>query len=323
MTRSPENDVKKGPWSIEEDQKLIEYIQKHGQGNWQTLPKKAGLNRCGKSCRLRWTNYLRPGIKRGGFSAEEEATIIALHKELGNKWSRIAAHLPKRTDNEIKNFWNTHLKKKLLKRGIDPTTHKSIPDFNLLNLLQAQLLSVSNLYNFINPLDPALNYNLQANSKDFVKIQILQKLMQVINPNPTQYFQGNSNLGDLIQHNTDLTIDPLQAESMIAGFSNISPLLNQQHTSTSNSLPCFDGEMIPSPILDDNVKDYPSNTYNSEYSLPSLVSVTPDSSIFNNLESIEQSHIPTEASEQSSVFDALENLVNDEASSSFWKYILG
>ncbi|KAL4344108.1 transcription factor MYB74-like [Arachis ipaensis] len=118
------NGLKKGPWTPEEDQKLIDYIQKHEHGKWRTLPKNAGLKRCGKSCRLRWANYLRPDIKRGRFSFEEEEMIIQLHTVLGNKWSTIAANLPGRTDNEIKNYWNTHIKKKLLKMGIDPITHK-------------------------------------------------------------------------------------------------------------------------------------------------------------------------------------------------------
>jgi myb proto-oncogene protein len=89
----------------------------------------AGLNRCGKSCRLRWTNYLRPDIKRGKFSQEEEQTILHLHSVLGNKWSAIATHLPGRTDNEIKNFWNTHLKKRLIQMGFDPMTHRPRTDF--------------------------------------------------------------------------------------------------------------------------------------------------------------------------------------------------
>ncbi|KAL4304596.1 hypothetical protein GQ457_10G029020 [Hibiscus cannabinus] len=116
--------LKRGPWTAEEDEILTAYIQKHGHGSWRALPEKAGLGRCGKSCRLRWINYLRPDIKRGKFSLQEEQTIIQLHALLGNRWSAMAAHLPKRTDNEIKNHWNTHLKKRLIKLGIDPMTHK-------------------------------------------------------------------------------------------------------------------------------------------------------------------------------------------------------
>jgi len=105
--------VKKGPWTLDEDQILVSYINKHGHGNWRALPKQAGLLRCGKSCRLRWTNYLRPDLKRGNFSPEEEDHIIKLHQLIGNRWSTIASYLPGRTDNEIKNVWSTRLKKRL------------------------------------------------------------------------------------------------------------------------------------------------------------------------------------------------------------------
>ncbi|XWS47999.1 hypothetical protein CRYUN_Cryun13aG0034200 [Craigia yunnanensis] len=118
--------LKKGAWTAEEDQKLIAYIQKHGEGGWRSLPEKAGLQRCGKSCRLRWANYLRPDIKRGDFTSEEDQTITELHAALGNRWAAIARHLPKRTDNEIKNYWNAHLKKRLANMGIDPVTHKPV-----------------------------------------------------------------------------------------------------------------------------------------------------------------------------------------------------
>ncbi|CAO2835081.1 unnamed protein product [Amaranthus hypochondriacus] len=127
MGRSPCCDkvgLKKGPWTSEEDELLVKYINQHGHGNWRSLPKNAGLLRCGKSCRLRWTNYLRPDIKRCPFTLEEEKLVIQLHAILGNRWAAIAAQLPGRTDNEIKNLWNTHLKKRLISMGIDPQTHE-------------------------------------------------------------------------------------------------------------------------------------------------------------------------------------------------------
>uniref|UniRef100_A0A0E0L590 Uncharacterized protein n=1 Tax=Oryza punctata TaxID=4537 RepID=A0A0E0L590_ORYPU len=148
--------LRKGLWSPEEDEKLYNHIIRHGVGCWSSVPKLAGkhsnatptarsiaiadlasligliwfwvgrLQRCGKSCRLRWINYLRPDLKRGSFSQQEEDLIVALHEILGNRWSQIASHLPGRTDNEIKNFWNSCLKKKLRQRGLDPATHKPI-----------------------------------------------------------------------------------------------------------------------------------------------------------------------------------------------------
>ncbi|KAK4374569.1 hypothetical protein RND71_005246 [Anisodus tanguticus] len=105
--------VKKGPWTPEEDIILVSYIQEHNPGNWRNVPTNTGLLRCSKSCRLRWTNYLRPGIKRGNFTEHEEKMIIHLQALLGNRWAAIASYLPQRTDNDIKNYWNTHLKKKL------------------------------------------------------------------------------------------------------------------------------------------------------------------------------------------------------------------
>ncbi|CAN4113819.1 unnamed protein product [Withania somnifera] len=118
--------LKRGPWTPEEDEILTNYVSKEGEGRWRTLPKKAGLLRCGKSCRLRWMNYLRPSVKRGHISEDEEDLILRLHRLLGNRWSLIAGRIPGRTDNEIKNYWNTHLTKKLMSQGIDPRTHKPL-----------------------------------------------------------------------------------------------------------------------------------------------------------------------------------------------------
>ncbi|KAL5217999.1 hypothetical protein ABZP36_018683 [Zizania latifolia] len=149
--------LNRGAWTATEDDMLVSYIAEHGEGKWGSLPKRAGLKRCGKSCRLRWLNYLRPGIKRGNISVDEEDLIVRLHTLLGNrpelhhrrldkrmpppdvalffrmgkrsanivqcKWSLIAGRLPGRTDNEIKNYWNSTLSKKVLQRNTSSIHH--------------------------------------------------------------------------------------------------------------------------------------------------------------------------------------------------------
>ncbi|KAJ1263983.1 hypothetical protein BS78_09G228400 [Paspalum vaginatum] len=122
MGRAPccdKSSVKRGPWSPEEDEQLRSYVQRHGiGGNWIALPQKAGLNRCGKSCRLRWLNYLRPDIKHGGYTEQEDRIIWSLYSSIGSRWSIIASKLPGRTDNDVKNYWNTKLKKKAMAAAV-------------------------------------------------------------------------------------------------------------------------------------------------------------------------------------------------------------
>ncbi|CAB4296591.1 unnamed protein product [Prunus armeniaca] len=110
--RCDKDGLSKGAWTALEDQILIDYVKDHGEGRWGKLSRETGLKRCGKSCRLRWLNYLRPEIKRGNITEDEEDLIIRLHKLLGNRWTLIAGRLPGRTDNEIKNYWNSVLRKK-------------------------------------------------------------------------------------------------------------------------------------------------------------------------------------------------------------------
>ncbi|KAM0882135.1 hypothetical protein ACQ4PT_032509 [Festuca glaucescens] len=180
MGRSPccdgEAGVKKGPWTPEEDKLLVDYIQEKGHGSWRRLPKLAGLNRCGKSCRLRWTNYLRPDIKRGRFADDEEKLIIHLHSILGNKWSSIATKLPGRTDNEIKNYWNTHLRKKLLGMGIDPVTHRPRTDLSLLAGLPGLLAAAGNNFGGAG----AWDMNALRLQADAAKFQLLQGLVRAL-----------------------------------------------------------------------------------------------------------------------------------------------
>ncbi|XP_071722392.1 transcription factor MYB1-like [Rutidosis leptorrhynchoides] len=131
MGRSPccsKEGLNRGAWTALEDKILSAYIKAHGEGKWRNLPKRAGLKRCGKSCRLRWLNYLRPDIKRGNISPDEEELIIRLHNLLGNRWSLIAGRLPGRTDNEIKNYWNTNLGKKIKNQQSPPISPQASCD---------------------------------------------------------------------------------------------------------------------------------------------------------------------------------------------------
>ncbi|KAK1305348.1 Myb-related protein Hv1 [Acorus calamus] len=128
MGRSPcceKAHTNKGAWTKEEDERLIAHIRVHGEGCWRSLPKAAGLLRCGKSCRLRWINYLRPDLKRGNFTEEEDELIIKLHSLLGNKWADTG---------------RTHIERRRIFRGEeqrerggddDDDEGEGIPDLNL------------------------------------------------------------------------------------------------------------------------------------------------------------------------------------------------
>lgn len=114
-----EDDLRKGPWTVEEDSLLMDYVNTHGEGRWNSLARHAGLKRSGKSCRLRWLNYLRPNVRRGNITLEEQLLILQLHSRWGNRWSKIAEYLPGRTDNEIKNYWRTRVQKQAKQLNCD------------------------------------------------------------------------------------------------------------------------------------------------------------------------------------------------------------
>lgn len=118
------SEMRRGPWTLEEDNLLIQYISCHGEGRWNSLAKSSGLNRTGKSCRLRWLNYLKPDIKRGNLTPQEQLLILELHSKWGNRWSKIAQHLPGRTDNEIKNYWRTRVQKQARQLKVDSNSDK-------------------------------------------------------------------------------------------------------------------------------------------------------------------------------------------------------
>ncbi|KAK4747484.1 hypothetical protein SAY87_014070 [Trapa incisa] len=215
--------LKKGPWDADEDKKLADYIKNHGTGSWISLPKLAGLNRCGKSCRLRWINYLRPDIKRGGFTEEEERTILRLHAILGNKWSAIAMQLPGRTDNEIKNFWNTHLKKKLVRMGCDPMTHEPRTDIMACLKLLAMANDLRNSSSSSSLIGQSSQFDANAIKLQYLNKHLLQSSVDaaaassLVNSTSLSHLllllQGNSILNSLSQMGNQPSF-PLGATTM-------------------------------------------------------------------------------------------------------------
>ncbi|KAG2318271.1 hypothetical protein Bca4012_069357 [Brassica carinata] len=309
MGRSPccdESGLKKGPWTPEEDQKLINHIRKHGHGSWRALPKQAGLNRCGKSCRLRWTNYLRPDIKRGNFTAEEDQTIINLHSLLGNKWSSIAGHLPGRTDNEIKNYWNTHLRKKLLQMGIDPVTHR--PRTDHLNVLAAlpQILAAANFNNLW-----TLNQNIQLDATSVAKAQLLHSMIQVLNHTSSSFLDIHHTNSNIVGHSSFFENRPNISENLYDPTQRLSHNDHQPVDSFSSPIGVFshqdDQDMIPplvSASLDESkqtqmmIKNKEILKHNDHTSNPSSTST------------FTQDHQPWC------------DIIDHEASDSYWKEII-
>ncbi|KAJ6844249.1 myb-related protein MYBAS2-like isoform X2 [Iris pallida] len=167
-----EEDMRKGPWTEQEDMQLVCYVGLFGERRWDFIAKVSGLNRTGKSCRLRWVNYLHPGLKRGRITPQEERLILELHARWGNRWSRIARKLPGRTDNEIKNYWRTHMRKKAQerKKSSSPSSSSSSSSLSCISSLDEPPLQVENKRFESSSLTTALGENIGVKGYPMDKI---------------------------------------------------------------------------------------------------------------------------------------------------------
>ncbi|KAK7411498.1 hypothetical protein VNO78_02932 [Psophocarpus tetragonolobus] len=247
MVRSPceKINVKRGVWTTEEDTKKLAFGSKHGSGNWSSVPKKARHKRCGKSCRLRWTNCPRPDPKSDNFTTQEEDLIIKLHAAIGSRWSIIAQQLPGRTDNDVKNYWNTKLKKKLSQMGIDPVTHKPfsklIADYGNIGGCQKPSTRIGSFNKELKNAMMSKSEPHQTLKQGFTNINNQPKLPHKMETTGNDFLLNRTH-----SDNVSMNLNQFQAMPMVSGASNCIDFENETIPASMFGEDCLSKTSSPS-----------------------------------------------------------------------------
>ncbi|KAI3712966.1 hypothetical protein L1987_71536 [Smallanthus sonchifolius] len=248
--------LRKGAWTAEEDMLLKKCIEKFGEGKWHLVPLRAGLNRCRKSCRLRWTNYLRPNIKRGDFDEDEVDLILRLHKLLGNRWSLIAGRIPGRTANDVKNYWNTHVRPRHKQQKEDQLEVGEPSEHTMVTVFKPQPRAISKTFNLSPHITTHYTSNLTTLSNDGIDNALKITPGLVSSPSVSNGKNINAYLDELFD-DQEKELDEIELDEIgwsFGGFSEVGEGLDvMEQEDGQNSLFDFPIEEVDMwDILDSN-----------------------------------------------------------------------